>query len=395
MSKRDYYEVLGVNRESSSDEIKKAYRKLAKQYHPDLNKEAGAEEKFKEISEAYGVLSDSEKRRQYDQFGHAGIDGRYTTEDIFSSINFEDLFSDFGFGGMGGGFGGGSLFDMFFGGGMGGRRGGGRRTQPGRDLLYNLQMTLEDAFNGSKTEIEIPKEKECPTCDGKGHGDDGSITQCEKCGGRGQVQMVQSRGFSQMVSIRDCPDCSGKGTSIKDPCKKCKGKGRVPGQKKLEVVIPAGIDSGQRIRLSGEGELGERGAPPGDLYVRVNVREHQKFERNGGDVYSSIVASYPTLVLGGKVEVTTLHGVSMLEVPKGTKSGALIRLRGKGMPDVRRSSVHGDHYVRVIVDVPKGVSGKERELLEEFAKSRGDKVASRGGIVGKIKEELRSHFANE
>ncbi|HLV18350.1 MAG TPA: molecular chaperone DnaJ [Pseudomonas sp.] len=354
MAKRDYYEVLGVSRGADDAELKKAYRRLAMKYHPDRNPDdKAAEEKFKEANEAYEVLSDPNKRAAYDQYGHAGVDPQM--------------------GGMGGGFAGGAsfsdifgdVFSDFFGGGARSSRGG---PQRGSDLRYTLELSLEEAVRGTTVTIRVPTLTSCKTCNGSGAKKGSSPTTCSTCGGIGQVRMQQ--GFFSVQQT--CPRCHGSGKMITDPCGDCHGQGRVEEHKTLSVKVPAGVDTGDRIRLSGEGEAGTLGGPAGDLYVVVNVREHDIFQRDGRDLYCEVPISFADAALGGELEVPTLDGRVKLKIPEGTQTGKLFRLRGKGVTPVR-GGAPGDLMCRVVVETPVKLDKHQRELLEEFRRSlQGD-----------------------
>ncbi len=351
MSQRDYYEVLGVQRNATEAEIKKAFKKLAMKYHPDRNPDnKEAEEKFKEAKEAYDILSDAKKRAAYDQFGHAGVQG--------------------GMGGGPGGFGGGgaSFSDIFgdvfgdiFGGG-GGR--GGQRVYQGADLRYNLELNLEEAVAGTTVQIRVPTLVTCQECSGSGAKKGTTPTTCPTCHGQGQVRMQQ--GFFSLQQT--CPRCHGSGKIISDPCNNCHGEGRVQKQKTLSVKVPPGVDNGDRIRLSGEGEAGENGGPPGDLYVQISVREHPIFKRDGSDLFCEVPVSFATAALGGELEVPTLDGKVKLKVPAESQTGKLFRLRGKGVKSVRGSHV-GDLLCKLTVETPVNLSAKQKDLLREFESS--------------------------
>ena len=365
MTKKDYYEILGVPRNATKEEIKNAYRKLAMKYHPDRNKSPDAEEKFKEISEAYGVLSDDEKRRQYDMFGHAGISGRYTQEDIFRTIDFDSIFRDLGFG-----FGRfDSIFDVLF-----GRRRGRRarwedwesRPIPGDDLRFDMEITLEQAVKGLKTEISVPHSKDCDVCKGTGLKPGTQPTTCPQCGGTGQLQYVRDSGTTRFVQITTCPRCGGRGQIIEHPCPKCKGTGKVQVKRKIAVDIPPGVDTGTRLRIRGEGEPGKRGGPPGDLYVVIHVKPHPVFEREGNDLYTEVPITFSQAALGAKIEVPTIDSKAELKIPPGTQSHTLFRLKGKGVPDISGRG-RGDEYVRVIVKTPKKLTPRQRELFKQLA----------------------------
>jgi molecular chaperone DnaJ len=368
-NKRDYYEVLSVERNASGEEIKKSYRKLAVKYHPDKNPgNHEAEEKFKELGEAYDVLSDEEKRAAYDRFGHAafaqgggaarGGGGFHDPFDIFREV----------FGGGGGGGGMGNIFEQFFGGGGGGR-GERESKQRGSDLRYDMQITLEEAAFGVEKEVEVSKLDTCGTCSGSGTESGSRVTTCNTCGGRGQV--VSSRGFFQVSQT--CPRCRGTGQMVERPCPKCRGEGRTEQSKRIKIKIPHGIEHGSRLRVTGNGEAGIRGGPRGDLYVVVHVKEHEVFEREAENLYCEVPISFSISALGGEIKVPTLDGPALLKVPTGTQSGAVFKLRGKGMT-VLNSSQRGDLMVRLIVAVPQKLTPEQRKKLEEFAELLGEDV---------------------
>jgi molecular chaperone DnaJ len=360
LAKRDYYEILGVEKKANAAEIKKAYRKLAKKYHPDMNKEdpKAAEEKFKEISEAYGVLSDEKKRSQYDLYGHAGIDSRYSREDIFRTINFDDIFGDMGYG-----FGGfDSIFKTFFGGGRVRRHG----PLKGNNIFFDLEITLEDAAFGTKKTIKMPRTERCPDCDGSGAKAGTKPKKCPTCGGAGQIKDVKSSGFGQFVRIMPCRNCGGSGGIIEHPCPKCHGRGAIRKHRKISVDVPPGVDTGNRIRLSGEGEAGLEGGPAGDLFVVIYVKSHVKFQREGNHVVYDAEIDFAQAALGDEIEVPTLASKAKLKIPKGTQTHTSFRLKGEGIPDVHGRG-KGDQYVRVIVKTPTKLTEAQRELLVEFA----------------------------
>ncbi|MEE8168845.1 MAG: molecular chaperone DnaJ [Candidatus Hydrothermarchaeales archaeon] len=379
MAKRDYYDILGVPKDASKDNIKKAYRKLAKQYHPDRNKESGAEEQFKEISEAYGVLSDGTKRSQYDQYGHAGIDSRYSAEDIFRTINFEDIFKDinFSFGGFD------SVFDIFFGG-RKRRRAGPKR---GADLRYDLEITLNEVYSGSKKRIRIPRRGTCPACNGSRSKPGSKPKECISCQGTGELRITKRTPFGHFTSITTCGKCRGEGRVIADPCPECRGKGVVRRTKELEVRIPPGVESGSRLRMSGEGEAGEKGAPPGDLYVLLHVKLHEVFERHGDDIVCELPISFHQAALGDELEVPTLNGRAKMRIPPGTQTGTIFRLKGKGLPNLN-SSPKGDQHVHVIVETPTDLTKAQKEILKEFAKLEDTKKGFLGRMTEGIKDVL-------
>ncbi len=344
MSKRDYYEVLGVGRDASERDIKKAYKRLAMKYHPDRNPgNAEAEASFKEVKEAYEILTDEQKRAAYDQFGHAGVDPNR------------------GGGGFGGGADFGDIFGDVFGDIFGGRRGGRHQARSGADLRYNLELSLEEAVKGCKKELKIPSLASCDTCHGSGAKPGTSANTCGTCHGTGQVQMRQ--GFFAVQQT--CPSCGGRGKVITDPCTSCRGQGRVEKTKTLSVTIPAGVDTGDRIRLAGEGEAGEMGAPAGDLYVQVHIKEHPIFVRDGNNLYCEVPISFANAALGGEIEVPTLDGRVVLKVPAETQTGRMFRLRGKGVKSVRSHAV-GDLVCKVIIETPVNLTERQKELLREL-----------------------------
>lgn len=373
--KRDYYEVLGVSREAELREIKSAYRKLAVQYHPDRNPDdAEAEERFKEAAEAYAVLSDPDKRARYDRFGHRGVSGAAGAggagfdPSIFA--DFSDILGDvFGFG------------DIF----GGGRRRRGPRTQRGADLRYDLVISFEDAAFGTESTLRIPRLERCSKCEGSGAADGATPVSCSACGGAGQVRYTQ--GFFSVA--RTCPQCHGEGRTIQDPCRRCGGEGLEEKERTLQVSIPAGVDDGQRVRLTGEGEHGRRGGPPGDLYVILHVEPHSTFRREGVHVFAELPISFPEAVLGAQVEVPTLHGEVPLDIPPGTPPGKPFRLRGKGIPQLRGNG-RGDHVAVVAIDVPhpKDLSDDEVGLLKGLAEIQGVQVKEGGGMFEKVKKSL-------
>ncbi|GIU30809.1 molecular chaperone DnaJ [Shewanella schlegeliana] len=345
MSKRDYYEILGVGRDASEREIKKAYKRLAMKFHPDRNPgDKEAEASFKEAKEAYEILTDGDKKAAYDQFGHAGVDPNRGGGGFGGGADFGDVFGD--------------VFGDIFG---GGRRGGQRQAARGSDLRYNLELSLEEAVRGLTKELRIPTLAACDACDGSGAKKGSSPTTCGTCHGQGQVQMRQ--GFFAVQQA--CPTCHGRGKIIKDPCNKCHGEGRVEKSKTLSVKIPAGVDTGDRIRLSGEGEAGEFGAPPGDLYVQVSVREHAIFQRDGNNLYCEVPISFSKAALGGEIEVPTLDGKVNLKIPAETQTGRMFRMRGKGVKSVRSHAV-GDLLCKVVMETPVNLNERQKELLREF-----------------------------
>jgi molecular chaperone DnaJ len=364
--KRDYYEVLGVERTAGIDEIKKAYRKLALKYHPDKNpNDPTAEAKFKEAAEAYGVLSDEEKRAQYDRFGHAGA-GNLGGFDPNQFADFGDILGDlFGFG-------------DFFG---TSRRRGGTRAARGNDIRYDLTIEFEDAVFGKDVTLDVPRVVQCATCSGSGARPGTQPSTCSGCGGRGQVRY--SQGFFAVQ--RTCPQCGGTGKVIKDPCTTCSGNGRVREEKTIAVKIPAGVDDGSRLRVAGEGESGYNGGPPGDLYVFLSVREHPKFQRRDYDIHSEQPISFTQAALGAEIHTDTIDGPEPLRIPPGTQPGHIVRLRGKGVQYLQ-SSGRGDHYVHVNVRIPTSLTDEQRALLERYAATDGETPAAPRKFGDKLKD---------
>jgi molecular chaperone DnaJ len=361
MAKRDYYEVLGLSKSATADEIKKAYRRLAMKHHPDRNKDGdGSEARFKEAKEAYEVLKDDEKRAAYDRFGHDGIRGAAGGAGGFGAEGFGDIFGD--------------VFGDIFG---GGRRGAGPQVFRGADLGYELRLDLEKAVAGDNVTIDVPTQVSCETCNGSGAKKGSEPVQCSTCGGVGQVRMQQ--GFFSIQQT--CPACKGAGTTISDPCQDCHGRGRTRKTRTLAVKVPAGVDDGDRIRLSGEGEAGRNGGPPGDLYVEIRVNPHKIFERDGSNLSCEVPVSIAAATLGGEVELPTLDGNVALKIPSGTQSGKVFRLRGKGVRTVRDARV-GDLFAQVAVETPVNLTAEQRELLEKFdesLQSGGEKHSPRAG----------------
>ncbi|HHW30206.1 MAG TPA: molecular chaperone DnaJ [Clostridiaceae bacterium] len=372
-NKRDYYEVLGVDKNASDEDIKKAFRKLAKKYHPDVNPDdKDAAEKFREVNEAYQVLSDPQKRAQYDQFGHAGVDP--------NGFGGFGGFEGFDFGGVG------DIFETFFGGAFGSSTRRRNAPQKGADLTYSIEITFEEAAFGVEKEITIHRMEECPTCKGTGAKDGTSIKTCTYCNGTGQIQYKQSTILGQFVNIKTCEVCHGEGKVITDPCTKCNGRGRIRKNRKIKLNIPAGIDDGQTISLRGEGEPGLRGGPPGDLFVHVRVKPHPIFQRQGNDVVCDIPISFVQAALGAEIEVPTLDGKIKYHIPEGTQTDTVFRIRGKGIPYLR-STGRGDQFIKVVVEVPKKLNEKQKELLRQFAQLSGEEVQEQGkGFFDKVKE---------
>lgn len=375
MSKRDYYEVLGVSKSASKDEIKKAYRKLSKKYHPDINKEADAADKFKEIKEAYEVLSDDQKKAHYDQFGHT------------------DPNQGFGGGGFGGDFNGGfggfeDIFSTFFGGG-GGRRRDPNAPRQGADLQYTMTISFEEAVFGKETTIEIPREENCGTCHGNGAKPGTKSENCSHCGGSGQVNVEQNTPFGRIVNRTACRNCGGTGKYIPNKCSTCSGTGKVKKRKKIDVKIPAGIDDGQQLRVSGQGEPGVNGGPSGDLYVVFHVKTHEFFERDGDDVYCEVPLTFVQAALGDEIQVPTLHGKVQLKIPAGTQTGTRFRLKGKGIPNVRGYG-QGDQHIIIKIITPRKLSDKQKQLLREFADISGETLDEHEeGFFSKMKRAFK------
>jgi molecular chaperone DnaJ len=385
-TKRDYYEILGISKSASLDEIKKAYRNLALQHHPDRvphEKKKEAEEKFKEISEAYAVLSDSEKRALYDQYGHSGIDQRYAYEDIFKGADFGSIFGDlkdFGFGrGLFEEIFGGLGFDIFRTSGDGGSH---RRGRRGRDIQIEVDITLEEAYSGVEKNITIPRYEVCSTCQGSGAKPGSKKTVCSQCKGQGQV--VMSSGFFQIRQT--CPKCQGQGTVIGQYCPGCHGEGRQRITRKIQIKIPAGVDSGSSLRIREEGEAGTQAR--GDLYVLINILANPNFERRNNDILSEIKVGLSTAILGGDVEVRTLDSKVKMKIPAGTQPGKIFRLKGKGMPDLR-GYVRGDQLIKVNVEIPADLSAQEKKLIEEFARLRGEDPVHKESFADKVKKAFR------
>ncbi len=359
MAKRDYYEVLGVSKDASEQDLKQAYRKLALKYHPDKNKgDAEAEEKFKEATEAYEVLRDPKKRASYDKFGHEGVQG-FDNFGRAAYRDFADIFEDLG------GFG--DIFEGLFGSGFG-ARGRTRRTRRGADIQYDLAITLEDAASGKEVQIEVPRHETCETCSGTGSKSGSKPSVCPMCNGTGQIR--QTQGFFSITQT--CPKCRGEGKIITSPCKTCRGSGLQEKRRTITVKVPAGVESGSRLKISGEGEQGPQGGPSGDLYVVIHVRKHSVFERHGNDLLSVVSISFPLACLGGETEVPTISGSkAKMKLPPGTENGQIFRLKGNGIPYLG-SYGRGDQLVKINVDVPKKLNGKQKELLKEFARLSGE-----------------------
>jgi molecular chaperone DnaJ len=377
MSKKDYYETLGVSKNASNADLKKAYRRLAMKYHPDRNPGQAAEEQFKEVKESYEILSDAQKRSAYDQFGHAGVDQSSGGGGGPGGAGFGDVFGD--------------IFGDIFGGGGGGRQ---SRSRRGADLRYDLELSLEDAVNGTDVKIRVPVKVVCKPCKGTGGQNGASPETCDTCGGVGQVRMQQ--GFFSVQQT--CPHCRGQGQIIKNPCRTCGGDGRVNEHKTLSVKIPPGVDTGDRIRLSGEGEAGPQGVPSGDLYVQMHLKKHPIFERDGNDLFCNATLGLARAALGGEVEIPTLGGRINLKIPQGTQSGKLFRLRGKGVKSVRGGGT-GDLLCRVHVETPVNLTEAQKELLRQFdeaTQKQGQKHSPKAySWVNEVKDFISKAFVKD
>lgn len=368
--KRDYYEVLGVDRNADDATLKKAYRVLAKKYHPDTNPgDKEAEAKFKEASEAYAILSDPDKRRQYDQFGHAAFEGG-AGGGGFDFNDMGDIFGSFG-----------DIFGDLFGGGFGGGRRANNGPMKGANVRTQVRITFEEAVFGCKKEIDMVLKDECPDCHGTGAKPGTSPETCTKCGGRGQVRMTQQSLFGVVQNITTCPDCNGTGKVVREKCPGCRGTGYLNNRKKIEVSIPAGIDNGQSVRIREKGEPGVNGGPRGDLLVEVIVSAHPFLQRRDMDLYSTAPISYAQAALGGEVRIGTVDGDVIYEVKPGTQTDTRIRLKGKGVPSLRNSNIRGDQYVTLVVQVPTGLNSTAKELLRQFDAETGNSLANQNGAA--------------
>ena len=385
--KRDYYEILGVAKTASEEEIKKAYRNLAKKYHPDMNQgDKGAESKFKELNEAYEVLGDKDKKAKYDQFGHAGVDPN-------------------GFGGAGGGFGGGGfsgfggsggfedIFDMFFGGSGGGFGGGGARRksgpQKGADLKYELEIEFEEAAFGVKKDVHVTRNETCNDCKGTGAKAGSSVETCRACGGSGEIRYTQSTVFGRVVNVKPCDECQGEGKVIKEPCPQCKGRGNIRRSRKITIDIPAGVDTGSVMPLRGEGEPGLKGGSNGDLYIYMRVKPHKLFKREGINLYCEMPISFTQAALGDEIDVPTLEGKMKYSIPEGTQTGTTFRIKNKGIPSLK-NKIRGDLYFTVKVSVPKKLSEQQKELLRQYAEISRDNVEEQGkSFFDKVKDKFK------
>ncbi|HHX77590.1 MAG TPA: molecular chaperone DnaJ [Firmicutes bacterium] len=369
MAKKDYYEILGVNRDAGQDEIKKAYRALARKYHPDMNPgDKEAEERFKEVKEAYDVLGDPEKRARYDQFGHAG-----------EEFGFGGGFSPFsqGFGGFE------DIFDFFSG---GFSRGPSYGPERGADLRYDLEISLEDAAFGLETVIKVPRTENCPECKGSGARAGTRPETCPQCGGTGQKKIVRNTALGRFINVQTCDACRGEGRIIKEPCRNCGGRGQVQRESKIEIKIPPGVDTGSKLRVHGEGDKGRRNGPPGDLYVYIHVKPHKFFKREGDDIIFEQPISFVMASLGGEIMVPTIDGKKVkMKIPQGTQPGTSFRLRGKGMPRLRGIS-RGDMHVFVKVQVPEKLNARLRQALKNLAAAMGEEIPEEKGFMDKVKD---------
>lgn len=366
MQKKDYYELLGIGKNASTDEIKKAYRALARKFHPDVNKDPGAESKFKEINEAYSILSDQQKRAAYDQFGHAGP--QFGGGQGFEGFDFGEAFR----GGFGGGFGESpfeDLFETFFGGGRHAAKSGPRR---GDDLRYDVTITLEEAAKGVEKEIDLPHHVTCPSCKGTGARPGTKPEKCGSCKGSGQVRRMQRTMLGSFTQVTHCPDCGGSGETIKSFCVECHGKGHVRKTHKVDVKIPAGIDNGYRLRIPKAGDTGERGGTPGDLYIFITVKNHPIFERDGAEIHYKATITFPQASLGYSMEVPTIDGKVEMKIPAGTQSNTVLKIREKGMPHLNARS-RGDQYVHIEIETPTNMTKEQMELMKKLAQLRGEK----------------------
>ena len=372
-SKRDYYEVLGVDRSADEAAIKKAYRVLAKKYHPDANPgDKEAEKKFKEASEAYAVLSDPEKRKQYDQFGHAAFDGSAGAGGFdFNNMDMGDIFGD--------------IFGDFFGGGR--SRSANSGPMKGANVRASVRITFDEAISGCEKELELTLKDECPTCHGSGAKAGTSPVTCSKCGGKGQVVFTQQSLFGMVRNVQTCPDCHGTGKVIKDKCPDCYGTGYIASKKKIQVSIPAGIDNGQSIRIRDKGEPGVNGGPRGDLLVEVVVSRHPVFQRQDMNIFSTVPISFAQAALGGELRINTVDGPVIYDVNPGTQTDTKVRLKGKGVPSLRNKSVRGDHYVTLVVKTPERLSNEAKELLKQFDMASGNSLNQSEEAAGKDKEK--------
>ena len=375
MNKRDYYEILGITRDASPDEIKKKYRKLAMEYHPDRNKSPDAAEKFKEISEAYAILSDPDKKEKYDLYGHEGINNQYSTEDIFRNADFSDL---------------GDIFGDFFGNIFGGNKNKrSNRMRPGNDIQYELSISFLDSYNGKNIEIKVPKQIHCDLCNGTGAESKNSIKTCSDCNGRGIVTKTIRTPFGNAMSQTTCVKCSGRGKIIEKRCKKCNGKGKINITKTIPITIPPGVDNGSTLKIENEGEAGDIGAPYGDLYVVISVKKDNYFERMKNDVYCSVPIEFYDAILGSEINVKTMSGDVKMKIPPGTQTHSTFRLKGKGFPYINNKKYTGDQYVKVIIKIPQKITLEQKKLLEQYIETcDSKKLSKKKGFFEKVKSAL-------
>jgi len=383
-TKRDYYEVLGVSKSASEEEIKKAYRQLAKKYHPDMNQgDKSAEAKFKELNEAYEVLSDKEKKARYDQFGHAGVDPNgFGGAGGFGGGGFEGGFGDFG-----------DIFDMFFGGSGGGFGGGGARRksgpQKGADLKYELEIEFEEAAFGVRKDIQVTRNESCSECKGTGAKAGSKVETCKTCGGSGEVRFTQSTVFGRVVNVKPCDECHGEGKIIKEPCPQCMGRGNIRKTRKITIDIPAGVDNGSVMPLRGEGEPGSKGGPNGDLYIYMRVKPHKLFKREGINIYSEMPITFTQAALGDELDVPTLEGNVKFTIPEGTQTGTTFRVKSKGIPSLK-NKMKGDLYFTVKVVVPRKLSEEQKSLLRKYAEISGNNAEEQGkSFFDKVKDAFK------
>ncbi len=375
MAEKDYYKILGVGRDASEEEIKRAFRHLARKWHPDVNPgNKDAEEKFKEINEAFEVMKDPKKRSAYDQFGQAGLEGTGFKPESRGFPSFDELFRNFGFG---------DIFDVFSGFGEKGRHSYG--PEQGADLKYEFEVSLEDAFRGVETDIDVPRFEKCPICGGSGAKPGTKPKECSRCGGTGEIRVVRCNEFMQTMNISPCDRCGGEGAVIESSCKNCRGTGREKKTRKVKVKIPAGVDDGQYLRLAGQGEAGSKRGPPGDLYVVIIIKEHPIFERHESDLFCRTSVSLPIAVLGGEVEVPTISGKVKIRIPPGTQSHTVFRLHGQGMPGLYGRG-RGDQLVKVVVKIPEKLSREQKRMMKEYAKTLDRKTETGKGFFERFRE---------
>ncbi len=368
---KEYYEILDVSENASQDEIKKAYRKKAKKYHPDSGNEEADEEKFKKINEAYQILSDEEKRKKYDRFGKAGVDENTRKRARQNVGDFEDLFSS------------------IFGGGFGSSRSQKRERDRGQDLRAKVSISLEEAYNGTEKSIRVNRYVKCDKCNGLGAENEASKKKCPTCGGQGRIRDRQRSAFGTQVTVRECPDCNGTGEKIEDPCKKCGGEGRIKKTETISFEIPKGAETGQKLRINGKGHQGIRGTPPGDLYVYVNVEEHELFERQEENLFYNLKISFPEAALGTEAEIPSMDGDLELKIPEGTQNGRIFRLKNKGMPRIHGRG-KGDLYVRTVVKTPENLTEQEKNLLKELREIQNEEKETSKGFFEKMKGDIKN-----